>query len=107
MATTKKQRPRKVASSEPAAAAKVDAPMVKSEPPTEPKVVEKETPTKRGLAKKTGRVFHIHLIEGATYGSRGFDFTAGRPLITSDEKVYEAFRSNGRLRIDVREGGAQ
>lgn len=110
MATTKKSRSKKkIAPSRPAVAAKVDEPRARSgakKTPTEPEVVEKKTPTKRRLAEKTGRVFHIHLIEGATYVSKGYSFTAGRPLVTSDEKDYEAFENNGRFRIDIRKGGA-
>ena len=84
MATTKKPRS-KVAASGPVAA----------------KVEQKP------MSPRRGRTFHVHLIEGATYSVGELNFTAKRPYITSDETIYEALKSNGRLRIDVREGGAR
>ena len=105
MATTKKKRPakKKVVSSSPAAAAKEPSGEI-GRTPVEPKVEVKKVPTRSET--KNGRVFHIHLIGGARLVTKGFDFVAGRPLITTDEKVYEKFQNNGRFRIDIREGGA-
>lgn len=104
-----KPRSKKVVASEPAAA-KVDEPEATSEakkPSIEPEVVEAKRVPKKKIARSIGRVFHIHLIEGASLSSRGFNFVAGRPLVTSDEKIFKLFEFNGRFRIDVREGGAK
>lgn len=105
---TSKPRSKKVATSKPAAVAEV--PEAKAEaksPPVPPKDVEpKVVPTKRRFAKSTGRIFHIHLIEGASYGSKGYNFVAGRPFVTADEEIYRLFENNGRLKIHVRKGGA-
>lgn len=119
MATTRKPRPRKVAASEPVAAkTKVDEPKATGEPivSPSPEVAAPEVDVPREVDRKVPpraepepreRIFTIHLTQGSRYSSRGINFVAGRPLVTSDVKLYEVFRFNGRLRIDVREGGAE
>ena len=68
------------------------------------------TPKKKALApekKVKPKTYRITLIEGATLERKGHNFVAGRPLVTADEKLYEAFRNNGRFRCDVVEGGSE
>ncbi len=136
MATAKKSRPkRKIATSKPVAAkTKVDEPEVEAkaketaafapspEPEPGPKVVEPkvvdapkevvetaEVAPEKAPAPRTKprRTYIVHLVEGASCNFRGHHFVAGRPHVTSDGKLFEALRYNGRFRVDVREGGAQ
>ena len=68
------------------------------------------TPKKKALAtssKVKPKTYRIILIEGATLERKGHNFVAGRPLVTADEKLYEALKSNGRFRCDVVEGGSE
>jgi hypothetical protein len=67
------------------------------------------TPKKKALApekKVKPKTYRITLIEGATLERKGHNFVAGRPLVTADEKLYEALKNNGRFRCDVVEGGS-
>lgn len=90
MATTKKPRTKKAATT------------------SEPTAAATNEPTPRAvLASKGRRTYHVRLVEGASYSAMGHDFFAGRPLVTTDEKIYEALKSNGRFRVDVREEGAR
>jgi hypothetical protein len=124
MATTKKRTRRKVAPSEPVAAeTKVEEPEARVEdetqkvvapsppPEREPEVVaQKEaapSSTPKPSPKRGNGVYVITLTQGKTYGYKGLNFVVGQPLVTSDAKLYEALRHNGRFRVNVREGGAK
>ncbi len=104
MATTKKARNggEKTA---PKTAPKSDATVAEAE---QPKAAA--TPKKKALATKRTvkpKTYRITLIEGATLERKGHNFVAGRPLVTADVKLYEAFKDNGRFRCDVVEGGSE
>jgi hypothetical protein len=103
MATTKKPRPL-VAPSKPAAA---NEPKTLPTPEMVPAESEaKEVPAKRVPTRRGARVYRIFLIEGSSYEKAGFSFESRRPIVTTDERVYEAVKNNGRFRIEIREGGA-
>jgi hypothetical protein len=134
MATAKKSRPKKkIAPPGPAAAkTKVDEPKVEAkakveaappppEPEPKPKVVASEVDAPKEVVatadaapekapepkRKARRTYLIHLVEGSSCNFRGRNFVAGRPHVTSDDRLFEALRYNGRFRVDVREGGTQ
>jgi hypothetical protein len=105
MATTKKRAADGGKSSPKSAPNKSDATVAEAE---QPKAAA--TPKKKALApekKVKPKTYRITLIEGATLERKGHNFVAGRPLVTADEKLYEAFRNNGRFRCDVVEGGSE
>jgi hypothetical protein len=105
MATTKKrmdEAAKKVAES---SAGKSEATVAVTEQPK-----ADATPKKKTLATsrdEPAKVYRIVLIEGATLERQGHNFVAGRPLVTADEKLYEALKSNGRFRCDVVRGGSE
>ncbi len=49
--------------------------------------------------------WRIILKEGSTYEVKGLKFVAGRPLLTTDQKLYEKLKYNGRLLIESTKGG--
>jgi hypothetical protein len=116
MATTKKRTTRKKVAppSEPVAAeTKVEEPEAKAEDEAQKVVVPPPPPVKEPetapnpVKPKRVEVYSITLLQGKTYGFKGRTFVAGQPLVTSDAKLFEALRHNGRFRVDVREGGTK
>lgn len=45
--------------------------------------------------------FRATLIDGGRYSVGGYDFVHGRPVTSTDLKLYERLRFNGRFRVDV------
>lgn len=59
------------------------------------------------VPKERPKLYRITLIEGSSLKQGRLSFDAGRPLITSDPKVYEKFCNDGHFRCEILKGGSK